>query len=133
MDRVYRLLQGLRPEFENLRSLLCNRENPITFDDAASQLIEEESRLQEMKRSSESSAYAVTTPGGIPPSQHGQIYPNTKKTPAKGKDNLWCNYCNRKGHTKETCWKLQGRPPKVHMVINPYSHRGVQLEGKMDG
>ena len=31
MDRVYKLLQGLRPEFEGIRSLLYNRENFLTF------------------------------------------------------------------------------------------------------
>ena len=108
MDRVYRLLQGLRPEFENIRSLLCNRENPISFDDDDSQLIGEESRLQEIKRNGESSTYAVTTPGGTSSCQHGQINPNTKKPQAMGKNNLWCDYCKRKGQTTETCWKLQG-------------------------
>ena len=43
MDRVYHLLQGLRPEFEGIRSLLQG------LDDAVSQLINEESRLQEQK------------------------------------------------------------------------------------
>ena len=60
-DRVYRLLTGLRPEFENIRSQSCHRESPLSFEDAISQLIGEESRLQEMKGGSESSAYAVTT------------------------------------------------------------------------
>ena len=43
MDRVYKLLQGLRPKFEGIRSQLYNRENPLTFDDAVSQLMSEES------------------------------------------------------------------------------------------
>ena len=60
-DRVYRLLMGLTPEFMNIRSQSCHRESPLSFEDAISQLIGEESRLQEMKGSSESSAYVVTT------------------------------------------------------------------------
>ena len=42
MDRVYKLLQGLRPKFEGIRSQLYNIENPLTFDDAVSQLMSEE-------------------------------------------------------------------------------------------
>ena len=26
------------------------------------------------------------------------------------KDKLWCNYCNKRQHTNEMCWKLHGRP-----------------------
>lgn len=26
------------------------------------------------------------------------------------KKNLWCTYCKKTGHTKETCWKLHGKP-----------------------
>ena len=27
------------------------------------------------------------------------------------KDKLWCDYCNRLRHTRDTCWSLHGRPP----------------------
>ena len=64
-DRVYRLLTGLRLDFKNVRSQSCHRESPLSFEDAISQLIGEESQLQEMNGSSESSAYAVTTLVGI--------------------------------------------------------------------
>ncbi|MCI43418.1 hypothetical protein A2U01_0064655, partial [Trifolium medium] len=23
----------------------------------------------------------------------------------------WCDYCKRKWHTRENCWKLKGKPP----------------------
>ncbi|RVW98502.1 hypothetical protein CK203_026778 [Vitis vinifera] len=26
---------------------------------------------------------------------------------------VWCNYCNELQHTKDTCWKLNGKPPKL--------------------
>ena len=32
---------------------------------------------------------------------------NTKKIQVKNKDQQWCNYCKKKGHTKEICWKLK--------------------------
>ncbi|PKU85672.1 hypothetical protein MA16_Dca003413 [Dendrobium catenatum] len=29
----------------------------------------------------------------------------------KGKDSsLWCSYCKKSRHTKETCWKIHGKP-----------------------
>ena len=106
MDRVYQLLQGLRSEFESIRSQLCNRENPISFDDTVSQLIGEESRLQDIKGSGEGAAYVTRNPRGTLSSQQGQPNPiagTTKKPQVKGKDNVWCNYYKRRGHIKETC------------------------------
>jgi hypothetical protein len=29
------------------------------------------------------------------------------------KDDLFCNYCKKTSHTKETCWKLHGKPPRM--------------------
>jgi hypothetical protein len=29
------------------------------------------------------------------------------------KDYFFCNYCKKTGHTKETCWKLHGKPPSM--------------------
>jgi hypothetical protein len=29
------------------------------------------------------------------------------------KDDQFCNYCNKIGHTKETYWKLHGKPPRM--------------------
>jgi len=25
----------------------------------------------------------------------------------------WCDHCKRYYHTRETCWKIHGRPPKI--------------------
>ena len=73
----------------------------------------------DMKGSIESYTSALIAQGGTPSGQQGRMNSNTnttEKPQAKGKDNLWCNCCKGKGHVKETCWKLHGRPPQVHMV-----------------
>ena len=49
MDRVYKLLPGLRPEFEILCIQLFNKENPLSFDKIISQLLTKERCLQKMK------------------------------------------------------------------------------------
>ena len=92
--RVYELLQGLRPEFEGISSQLHNRENSLTCDDVASQLLSEESHLQEMNGGGDSSAYAVTNLGGSRSNENAPPRSsNTNKTSVKNKDNLRCNYC----------------------------------------
>ena len=106
----------MRPEFEGIKGQLYNRENPLTFDEAVAQLLGEESRLLEMK-GGETTAYTVTQPGNSATTQHGTNLPNTKKGQMTNKENLWCNYCKRKGHVKETCWKLQSRTPQAHIMM----------------
>lgn len=48
----------------------------------------------------------------------------------KNFSNLWCDHCNKPRHTRETCWKIHGRPshlkvsksgPKVHRPF-PTAH-----------
>ena len=33
---------------------------------------------------------------------------NSKKTGSKGK--ISCDHCNKQWHTRDTCWKLHGKP-----------------------
>ena len=124
MDRVYKLLQGLRPEFEGIRGQLYNRENPLTFDNAVSQLMTEESCLQEMKGGEESLACAVSQPRVAKTTQPPPQPNANRRGPIRNKDNLWCNYCKRRGHVKETCRKLKNIPPQVHMMTQPGVNQG---------
>ena len=104
-----------------------NRETSLTFDDAVLQLLSEESRLQDMKGVEESSAYTATqskAPAVNPPTQPTPQFGKSKKGPTKNRENLWCNYCKRRGHTKETFWKLQNRTPQAHIMSRPYQNQG---------
>ena len=56
-NRLCQLLQGLRPEFEMVRSQLYNSEEEPTFDESVTKLMQEESRLQALKGAIESNAY----------------------------------------------------------------------------
>ena len=58
--RTYRFLTGLRPEFETARSLLFNRENPLSFNESLVQIIREEGRLMSMNISSPAKSQACT-------------------------------------------------------------------------
>ena len=120
-DRTYHFLQGLRPEFEGIRSQLYNREVELPFEDTISAALREESRMLELKGITESSAYSVSQPTAKydPPKRYDQDRSN-KEVPT-------CHFCKRKGHIKEKCWKLHGRPPQhsqAHYVGNINSHEG---------
>ena len=92
-NRLCQFLQGLRPEFELIKSQLYNREIEPTFDQAVSKVMQEESRLHSLRGVIESTAYAAK--GG-----------NEKHLPSKTdqiKEGLHCTHCSRSGHTKEKC------------------------------
>ena len=118
-NRLCQLLQGLRPEFEMIRSQLCNREEEPTFDIAVTKLMQEESRLQALKGEIEGNAYITKGQRNYGQTQ-GQ-YLRKSESEKLNRDNLVCNYCKRTGHTKDKCWKLHGLPPhiaKAHLAQN---------------
>jgi len=55
----------------------------------------------------EESRKRVMLPAGDPSA--GSTLITTKKEEFP-KDKPWCEYCNKPYHTKETCWKLHGKP-----------------------
>ena len=116
-NRLCQFLQGLRPEFELIRSQLYNREIEPTFDQAVSKVMQEESRLHSLRGVIESTAYA--TKGG-----------NEKHLPSKTdqtREGLYCTHCSWLGHTKEKCWKLHGRPPHLSKPDMAQKQGGAQL------
>ena len=109
-------------------------------------MIREETRLKALSttaasHSAESQAFILKNNTG---STHGQSpklqtpntkptfnqssYPRNKQPKRKGdnKDNLWCDFCQRYLHARETCWKLTGRPiiSQSHVMHHPYTSSG---------
>ncbi|XP_078434956.1 uncharacterized protein LOC144705959 [Wolffia australiana] len=108
--RVFQFLMGLNPEYESLRAQLIHREKELTFKDALRSARIEESRFQQVQtpvtalvaQSSPARPSTTTPPGSLPrgPTTRSEESP-------KGDPSLFCNYCKKRGHSKETCYKLQ--------------------------
>ena len=60
----------------------------------------------------------------------------------ENKNNLWCTYCKKPRHTKEKCWKLNGKPPsrewgnrggqqrpQAHMAKQPKTEENSAIGG----
>ena len=124
--RVFQFLMGLNPEYEQLRGQLIHRET-LNFKDALRSVRLEEARLQQAQSGIPATAMAIqsstttqaTTRG--PPST-GNLSrgtpPRTEETP-RGDPTLFCNYCKKRGHSKETCFKLQRkRAQQAHVATH---------------
>ena len=112
--RVFQFLMGLNPEYEQLRGQLIHRET-LNFKDALRSVCLEEARLQQAQSGIPATAMAIQSstttqattrrppltgnlPRGTPP--------RIEDTP-RGDPTLFYNYCKKKGHSKEKCFKLQ--------------------------
>ena len=113
-------LQGLRPEFELIRSQPYNREEEPTFDQAVSKIMQEESRLHSLRGVIDSTAYITKGSSEKPPYLRNN----------SNKEGVYCTHCRRSGHTKDKCWTLHGRPPhlaKAHLTLNSQQGGGAKL------
>ena len=112
-------MQGLRPEFEGISSQLQNREDSLSCDEVASQLLSEESHLQEME---EEIAQPMQSPvwEDLDLTKMLHLVPAIQIRPQlKIKTTYGAIIVNEKGHRKETCWKHMAEP---HRYMWSLSH-----------
>ncbi|XP_078433764.1 uncharacterized protein LOC144705106 [Wolffia australiana] len=110
--RVFQFLMGLNPEYESLWAQLIHREKGLTFKDALRSARIEEARFQQtqmpasvlvVQSSASTRPPMMTTSNGALPRRAST---RTEDSP-KDDPSLFCNYCKKRGHSKETCFKLQ--------------------------
>ena len=100
--RIHDFLLGLNDAYEEIRGRIMGIKPLPSLFEVFNQVQFEESRKQLTQRSQvPTEGSALVTKGGGP-SEHKEK-----------KWNKHCNYCKMKGHTKDECWKLHGKPPHV--------------------
>ena len=114
-ERVYDFLAGLNVELDQVRVQILGKEPLPSLNEAFAIVRGEEGRkniMLEKGNTMDRSALAISKPNG----NEGSAAANAansgrnerKKTSEK--DSLWCSYCKKNRHTRETCWKLHGKP-----------------------
>ena len=104
-ERIFKFLIGLNPEFDEVRGRVISRQ-PLP---ALVEVRREESRRHVMLGPRNSSGMVESSALAVP--GHGKD--GGKKTSPKDngdKPRVWCDHCNKPRHTRETCWKLHGKP-----------------------
>ncbi|RVW28654.1 hypothetical protein CK203_081359 [Vitis vinifera] len=127
----YKLIKNKCPEDADI---LGKQEVPC-FNEVATLIRGEESRRSVILE-------PQTLDGSVSPSCKHKIFRAMKNDLPKhlgrdnqwkeNKDNLWCTYCKKPRHTKEKCWKLNGKPssrewgnhgwqqrPQAHLAEQP--------------
>ena len=106
--RIFKFLAGLNADFDEVRDRILGRQPP-SLSEVCSEVQREETRRTVMlgKKSTtklvENSALMGTAAAATyhaPNTQHRQ----------DDKPKVWCDFCNKPRHSRETCWKLHGKP-----------------------
>ncbi|KAJ8761347.1 hypothetical protein K2173_001403 [Erythroxylum novogranatense] len=101
MEEKKVIMSSLNPEYDHIRGTIL-RKDPFPSVQLAHSLVQqEESRRNVMLHT------PVMEKAGLVASSTEKAKPaNT----SSNKDHLHCDYCGKSRHTRETCWKLHGRP-----------------------
>ena len=113
-QRLFTLLMGLNSVYELVRSQLLHREKLPGLEEAIGAIRKEESRFRVTPEPQvHNSAALLTKKLETRAASSGNWTirpPQQSPTPgAEGEDSrdaLFCNYCKKRRHTKENCWKL---------------------------
>ena len=125
-DRVYDFLAGLNPEFDQVRVQILGKEETPSLEETISLIRAEESRrnlMLEKQTTMEGSAFV--TKKKHQEKRRNELPRNFGKDNQwkENKDNLWCTHCKKPRHTKERCWKLNGKPPSCEWGNHGGQHR----------
>ncbi|XP_073290971.1 uncharacterized protein [Primulina huaijiensis] len=127
--RVFKFLFGLDKSLDEVRSRILSTKPLPTIHESVSEVRREESRrkvmlgrtsLNPLESSSLASHEGTYNPtGDQSPWSTGHVASQAQQH-KKPRGRPWCEHCRKPGHTKETCWKLHGKPadwkPRGHVA-----------------
>ena len=97
--RIFKFLSGLNPEFDPIRVQILGKEKLPSLSEVFYSVRGEESRRAVMLEDKPTEGSALVSGKG----SFGK--PSMKSN----REERWCTYCKKSGHTKETCFKLHGK------------------------
>lgn len=100
--RVFVFLAGLNKDLDEVRGRILGRKPLPTIREVFSEVRREEARryvMMKLETNAEIEGSALVT--------RSADLDNDKRG---GKQRPWCDHCKRPWHTRETCWKLNGKP-----------------------
>jgi hypothetical protein len=120
-ERIFEFLAGLNIEFDQMRVQILGKESLPSLNEVFSVIRAEEGRRTVMLEvpNTEGSAMMITNSRHLSDASRNQndAMNGAEVVKTEGrkffKDDQFCNYCKKTGHTKETCWKLHGKPPRI--------------------
>ncbi|TXG53836.1 hypothetical protein EZV62_019092 [Acer yangbiense] len=110
-ERIFEFLAGLNAEFDQVRVQVLGKEPLPSLNEVFTIIRAESGRRLVMLENKTGEASALAAKGVTRLPQMG--VGNGVEMGRNSKEGVWCNYCKKPRHTKETCWKLHGKPANI--------------------
>uniref|UniRef100_A0A2N9EE05 Reverse transcriptase Ty1/copia-type domain-containing protein n=1 Tax=Fagus sylvatica TaxID=28930 RepID=A0A2N9EE05_FAGSY len=107
-NRIFKFLAGLNIEFDEVRGRVIGRQPLPSIGDVFSEVRREESRRNVML-GKKGPGVAVES-SALVAADANSSKAITYQRRTDDKPRVWCDYCNKPCHTRETCWKIHGKP-----------------------
>ncbi|TXG53873.1 hypothetical protein EZV62_019129 [Acer yangbiense] len=109
-ERIFEFLAGLNAEFDQVRVQVLGKEPLPSLNEVFSIIRAKSGRRLVMleNKTGEASTLAAKGVTGLP-----QMGGGNGAEMGRNSKGVWCNYCKKPHHTKETCWKLHGKPANI--------------------
>jgi len=102
--RLSQFLMALRDDFEPVRGQLLHSSLLPTLDQVVCELVREETRLSTLRSQHTPHTHSVLA-APSPQTEHSDKSDRSSRGPSKNRDNPFCRYCYRRGHTIDKCWR----------------------------
>jgi hypothetical protein len=102
---LHQFLIALRDDFEPVRVQLLHRSPLPTLDTAIFELVRAETRSQIMRSQPSHTVLAAPSSGSSSFQQEHYDKSDTPRLPSKSRDNIYCRFCQRRGHIIDKCWR----------------------------
>ncbi|CAH9061826.1 unnamed protein product [Cuscuta epithymum] len=129
-DRVFMFLAGVNQNLDDVKGRLLGRRPLPSIREVFSEVRLEENRRKIMSTDKHlmDSDNAANDASALVVRNNEQIGDQKKKP--------WCDFCKKLWHTRDTCWKIHGKPPgwkpksdrALHTMVEPPAVQQVKSE-----
>lgn len=103
--RIFLFLAGLNKDLDEVRGRILGRKPMPSLREVFAEVRREEGRRNVMLPHSDIPQPATD--------RSALVVRNAEPDDKRTRNRSWCDHCKKPGHTKETCWKLHGKPAHI--------------------
>ncbi|XP_028105813.1 uncharacterized protein LOC114304864 [Camellia sinensis] len=128
-SRIYKFLAGLNIEFDEVRGRIIGRLPLPSIGEVFAEVRREKSRSSVMlkKKGTDESIEISSLISDAAANKAANYQPRFDDKPR-----VWCDFCNKPRHTRETCWKIHGKPVNWKSSKQGEKNRGFPTANEAD-
>ncbi|XP_059665247.1 DNA polymerase I A, chloroplastic/mitochondrial-like isoform X2 [Cornus florida] len=108
-NRIYKFLAGLNVEFDEVRGRIIGQQPLPSIGEVFTEVRCEESRRNVMLEEKGAAAPVENSALVASDASANKVFATNQRRQDE-RLRVWCDFCNRPRHIRETCWKIHGKP-----------------------